>query len=171
MRAGGGKAKGASFEREICVMLSQWVSNGQQDDVFWRSAMSGGRATVAHKAKGKRLSNQVGDISAIHSVGNSFICSFAVECKFYRDLNYVGLLTGKGKIIEFWNEINQQARTHDKLPFLVARQNRMTANVCLNRKGVRTLNMLTNQFDLISYPLDIFIMPASRFVKVCLPFV
>jgi len=47
MRKGGGKAKGASFERDICRRLSLWVSAGKQEDVFWRSAMSGGRSTVA----------------------------------------------------------------------------------------------------------------------------
>ena len=54
MRKGGGKAKGSSFERLICKELSLWITGGEHQDVFWRSAMSGGRSTVAMK-KGDKL--------------------------------------------------------------------------------------------------------------------
>ena len=46
MRKGGGKEKGSSFERLVCKRMSMWLSKGERDDLFWRSAMSGGRATV-----------------------------------------------------------------------------------------------------------------------------
>src|ERR1700744_2530157 len=105
MRPGGGKAKGASYEREVCVMLSSWITRGLRSDIFWRSAMSGGRSTVAFK-KGKALASQVGDISCVDPIGNRFTSRFAAECKFVADLQYTGLLTGKGKLIEFWTEIN-----------------------------------------------------------------
>src|SRR4051812_2899407 len=136
MRPGGGKQKGASFEREVCVLLSKWVTDGKREDVFWRSAMSGGRATVGHR-KGKNHSSQVGDISCIHPAGHYFSETFAPECKFYADLNWHGLLIGKGKLLDFWKEINTQAGRYNKLPFLVARQNRMPAFVCLDAAGVK----------------------------------
>lgn len=170
MRAGGGKQKGAQFERDVCVELSKWVTFGQREDVFWRSAMSGGRATVAAKA-GKKHSAQVGDISCIHHSGSKFGDAFAVECKFYSDLNYTGLLTGKGKLLDFWKEICLQALTHDKFPFLVARQNRMKSMVCLNSDGLDLLGLSYSDFILISPPLDLNILELSSFVGLCTPFV
>lgn len=170
MKAGGGKQKGAQFERDVCVMLSKWVSEGKQEDVFWRSAMSGGRATVGHKT-GKKLSSQVGDISCVHPLGMHFISKFAPECKFYADLEWRGLPLAKGKLAQFWLEICVQADIHGKLPFLVARQNRMPAYVCLNSSGMMLLDLAEHNTVLTSFPVDIFILEADDFFKVCKPYV
>lgn len=170
MRAGGGKQKGASFEREVCVLLSSWLSSGTQEDVFWRSAMSGGRATVAHRKGGKRLASQVGDISCIHPLGNRFIEHFAPECKFYADLDYQGLLTGKGKLLSFWAEINEQAGRYSKHPFMIVRQNRMQANVCLDKAGMRILDLRDRHALLISPRFDMYLIDADKFFEVCKPF-
>lgn len=169
MRAGGGKSKGASFEREICVRLSIWISNGLQEDVFWRSAMSGGRATVGQK-KGKKHSSQVGDISCIHSTGNHFIEYFAPECKHYANLDWQGLVTGKGKLLQFWAEINKQAEAHGKHPMLFARQNRLPTVVCLTHSGTTTLSLQGHQTIIISRPYDLHIFLADRFFMECAPF-
>ena len=48
-KPGYGKQKGGEYERTVCKKLSLWVSNGTRDDIFWRSAMSGGRATLQRK--------------------------------------------------------------------------------------------------------------------------
>lgn len=169
MKAGGGKAKGSQFEREVCVTLSKWLSNGAKEDVLWRSAMSGGRATVAAK-RGKRLSSQVGDISCIHPIGNRFISEFAIECKYYADLDFKGLITGKGKLLEFWEEISKQADTHGKCPFLVARQNRIKPVVCLAHNGLTKLGLWPSNTILISRPYDLYILSFEHFVKKCVPF-
>jgi|SRR5712672_596625 len=170
MRKGGGKQKGASFEREVCVMLSKWITSGTREDVFWRSAMSGGRATAAF-AKGRSLGAQVGDLSCIHPKGNRFINTFAIECKFYAKLDYEGLLTGKGKLLAFWAEINEQARRYNKLPFLVCRQNRMHPHVCLDKAGMRKLGLHDIRATLISTRHDLYILDTTKFLKVCRPFV
>lgn len=73
-------AKGGSFEREICKLLSSWWTNGERDDVFWRSASSGGRATVRH-AKGKSTYGQYGDIQAVDPIGNALTKHITIECK------------------------------------------------------------------------------------------
>ena len=138
MRKGGGKAKGSSFEREICRRLSLWISHGSQEDVFWRSALSGGRATVAAK-KGLRLATQAGDISAIHPLGNAFIEAFMVECKNYADLKFEGLITGKGHLAEFWVTAKNEAIKYGKLPMLIAKQNQQPSIVFLDRKGLDVL--------------------------------
>lgn len=169
MRAGGGKQKGASFEREVCVMLSKWISNDLQEDIFWRSAMSGGRSTVAFK-RGKHLASQAGDISCIHPLGTKFIEHFTPECKFYAKLDYEGLLTGKGKLLDFWIEINEQAGRYNKHPFLVCRQNRMTPHVVLDKNGLLELGLTDNQTLLISKLYDLYILDAARFIKICKPY-
>jgi hypothetical protein len=138
MRAGGGKSKGASFERHVCVQLSLWMSKGAAEDLYWRSSMSGGRSTVAAR-KGKRLAAQAGDISCIHPTGAPLTKHYYIECKSYRDLNFVGLLTGKGKLIEFWNETRSQAKHYDKRPLLIAKQNQQPIIVCLDRDGLADL--------------------------------
>ena len=164
-----GKSKGSAFEREVSVMLSKWVSSNTQEDVFWRAAMSGGRSTVAFK-KGKKLANQVGDISCIHPIGQKFIDAFAVECKAYSNLDYPGLITGKGKLLAFWAEINEQASRYGKEPFMVAKQNRMPAVVCLNREGSNKLGIYETHTLLISRPFDLYIFGAGYFCSTCLPY-
>lgn len=162
MRKGGGKQKGSQFERDVCVMLSRWVTNGQREDVFWRSAMSGGRATVGRK-KGKQHSSQVGDISCIHSSGRRFIDTFAPECKFYANLDYQGLLIGKGKLFQFWLEIRKQAVEHDKLPFLVAKQNRMPIFIHLCEAGMKEIGLSIEQTNQTNVQHDIYTTEADWF--------
>jgi hypothetical protein len=169
MRAGGGKSKGAQFERDACVMLSKWVTNDTQHDIFWRSAMSGGRATVAHKRKGQKLSSQAGDVSCVHPAGAAFISSFVVECKFYADLNFDGLLTGKGKLVEFWNKLKAEARAHDKSPFLVCKQNRLPAFIGLSLIGAESLGLSSSFFQMASPTRDLWLIAATSFVTVCKP--
>jgi hypothetical protein len=169
VKPGAGKQKGASFEREVCVLLSKWISSGQQEDIFWRSAMSGGRATVAHKS-GKRLASQAGDISCIDPKGQHFMSHFAVECKHYADLDYRGILTGKGKLLSFWYEIKTQAGRYSKYPFLVARQNRMPAYVALGKKGLRRLGLSDAHTVLISIQYDLYLIELEKFLAVCPPY-
>ena len=135
MRRGGGKSKGASFEREICRRLSLWISKGQQEDVYWRSSMSGGRSTVAAK-RGKRLAAQAGDISCIHPVGQPFADKFYIECKDYHDLNFIGLLKGTGNLVQFCGETVVQARNYNKLPLLIAHQARQPIIGCFSTVGL-----------------------------------
>jgi hypothetical protein len=135
MRKGGGKQKGAAFERDICKRLSLWLSEGKQEDCLWRSAMSGGRSTVA-AAKGKRLAAQAGDITAINDIGLRLTKDFFIECKAYKNLNYAGLITGTGKFVEFWKTACVQAQVYNKRPMLIVKQNQQPVLVCL--RGLTT---------------------------------
>ena len=58
-----GHGKGGQFERDVCRQLSLWWSDGTNDDWFWRSSQSGGRATQRAK-KGQTTINAAGDIAA-----------------------------------------------------------------------------------------------------------
>lgn len=124
MRPGGGKQKGAQFEREVCKRLSLWVSGGADEDLFWRSAMSGGRATVAGK-DGKVLRRQAGDITATSKEGCSLTDRFYIECKHVANLSLEGfILNDAGSLATFWDECVVQAKTYNREPMLIARQNR-----------------------------------------------
>lgn len=74
------KGKGSGFEREICEYLSKWWTDGERDDVFWRTSISGGRATVRGK-KGKSTQNQAGDITAVDPIGIALTKVFSIELK------------------------------------------------------------------------------------------
>jgi hypothetical protein len=140
MKAGGGKAKGANFERFVCKKLSKWLSAGEREDLLWRSAMSGGRATVAHR-KGKK-DDQVGDICATSTEGLAFTNRFAVECKYYRDIQMESLLTqhpGKDSLLKFWNEIDLKAAEVNRLAMLVFKQNQGETWVLMRQHVVLNL--------------------------------
>ena len=119
------KKKGGRFEREVCRDLSLWVSNNTRQDVFWRSAMSGGRATVG-LSRGLVHSAQVGDVSAIVSAGESLLNYFVIECKAYRELGFLQwVLKDSGRLRGFWETNRKLARRFGKMSMLIARQNRM----------------------------------------------
>ncbi len=140
MKQGGGKSKGASFERDACVKLSLWTSDGAHEDLYWRSSMSGGRSTVAAKL-GKRLAAQAGDITAIHPLGQPLIKHFLIECKHYQSLDFDGLITGKGQLVNFWQVALKQAAVYGKQPMLIAKQNRFPTVICMTREGYADIFM------------------------------
>lgn len=158
MKKGGGKAKGASFERDICKALSLWLSDGVNEDHLWRSAMSGGRSTVA-AAKGKRLADQAGDISAITPLGHRLTSKFMIELKFYRDLGFTTLYKQKGNLAKFWLTARAEAKRYDKLPMLIAKQNQQDILVWLTGDGISTFELR---------PLCVLIMPRMNMYAVTL---
>jgi hypothetical protein len=117
-KGGKGKKKGSGFERVICKLFSRWVTGGKREDVFWRSAMSGGRATVA---KGKV--RQSGDITAVAPEGHVLTDYWFMECKTGFGLA-VGLflLRGMGPLAKFWKVAVKEAKKYGKEPMLIARQ-------------------------------------------------
>ena len=55
--------KGPPFERAISKTLSLWISNGERDDLVWRTSGSGARAKTRSK-QGKTTANSCGDLKA-----------------------------------------------------------------------------------------------------------
>ena len=72
--------KGGAFERLICKQLSLWWTYGKRDDVFWRTAGSGARATARSK-RGRGTKNQYGDVQATDPIGQSLIDLCTIEIK------------------------------------------------------------------------------------------
>jgi len=123
MKSGGSKAKGSQWERECCRLLSRWVSHGKRDDLYWRSAMSGGRATVA-KRKGIDV-RQTGDITAVSPEGHALTDKFFIETKFYKNLAIDSfILDCSGSLGKFWQTAAEQAASHKLWPMLIAKENR-----------------------------------------------
>lgn len=118
------QGKGSQFEREICVRLSEWVTNGEKKDVFWRTAMSGGRATV-FKKRGA-IFRQSGDICAVAHEGHALTDEYFFETKFYADLNFPAFfIKAKGPLGEFWTRARDEAKSYGLKPVLIVKQNRM----------------------------------------------
>lgn len=134
-RGGMGKRKGSGFERKVCEQLSRWIAPDNDETLFWRSAMSGGRATNRFK-QGIKSENQAGDITCIHPSGSWLTDAFAIECKFLRNLDIKGaFLNNKGKLAKFWGEICKVAEQHDKMPLLIAKENNTRTLLLMNYEG------------------------------------
>lgn len=73
-----GARKGSAFERKICKELSVWWAG--REDVFWRTAGSGARATTRSK-KQKKTAGSYGDVSVIDPVGLPLIDALVIELK------------------------------------------------------------------------------------------
>ena len=72
--------KGSNFEREICKQLSLWWSDDKDEDIFWRTAGSGARATTRAK-KGKKTYGNDGDIQAVNPIGEPLMKVCNIELK------------------------------------------------------------------------------------------
>jgi hypothetical protein len=178
MRAGGGKSKGSAFERLVCERLSRWMSRGLRDDLLWRSAMSGGRATVKAK-KGMRNVSQVGDISAIDPQGEHLTGTFCIECKTYKDLHldqlYVTTQYSTDGLSKFWRKHCAVSLRANRLPMLVAKQNTFAPGpmVCLDDRGIKALRLGREadpesflQLYLAHYPLhNLYVFTLNTFVQ------
>lgn len=107
-----GKRKGSSFEREICRQLSLWWTDEKRDDIFWRSASSGGRATQRMK-QGKFTAGACGDICAVDPKGNRLMKMFTIELKCGRSHGNPGdLIDSRGLITkDKWIQTMIQAMT------------------------------------------------------------
>ena len=157
MRKGGGKGKGSNFEREICSALSLWTTNGASVDVYWRAAMSGGRATVA-----KGTVRQSGDITAVAPEGHILTDQFYLECKAYKLLSFDCFFKGKGQLIDFWKVAEKEAAKYNKIPCLIFKQNNYPAMFCTSRKGVYLLKF--NAF-LSAHKLDMEMIKFEDLLK------
>ena len=153
-----------------------------RDDLIWRSAGSGSRATNAAKV-GKKRSSQAGDITATDSRATVFIQKFLVECKSYKDLKLEGLFwrSSAGPISICVDDPIVQAKQHGKWPMLILKQNQRTpviivhrsiAKVVANVSGiapvvtfVRGEGPALEVFSVFSMPDFIEYVDASNFIK------
>jgi len=105
-----GSHKGSGFERDLCRQLSSWWTGGTEDDLFWRTASSGGRATIRHR-KGKRTAGQYGDICATDDRGAPLLQWLTIEAKRgYSRVDILGVLDSNKAQHELCSFIEQAER-------------------------------------------------------------
>lgn len=123
-------AKGGEFERVMAKQLSLWWTGGERDDIFWRTAGSGARATVRAK-QGKKTSGQCGDLTAIDPCGFPLIDLCTIELKKgYNAWNIKELIDSQKKkpmLLEFINQCERE-RTEAEIEcyWLIVKQDRRT---------------------------------------------
>jgi hypothetical protein len=142
LRSGGGKQKGAAFERQICERLSRWITNGKRKDCFWRSAMSGGRATVG-TARGHAMNRVAGDICSVSPEGHALTDRYYFELKHVKDSRLeTFILHNKGPIAGWWRKAFKEAKKYGRAPVLIVKSNHYpillvtTPNCLLNKHPV-----------------------------------
>lgn len=141
MKPGRGKGKGASFEREVCKKLSLWITNGEREDCLWRSAISGGRATVAY-SKGKEV-RQAGDVCAVSPEGHALTDHWYIECKHVRKLGLDQfLIKGTGPLAKFWEKCRKEAARYKRAPVIIAKQNGWPALLLAERNTFIDFNLI-----------------------------
>jgi hypothetical protein len=107
--------KGPSYEREICVILSNWWN--KTPDVFWRTPGSGAMAKTKQRKGLSSHKNLSGDIGAIDPCGEPFIRNVTVEIKrgYSNDNIHACLdrpLNGKASKFEEWIDQVEESRTY-----------------------------------------------------------
>lgn len=122
MRSGGSKSKGSSFERIISRLLSQWITGNKKEELFWRSAASGAKATIGRK-KGIK-SNQDGDISSTSVKSHWLTREMYFECKNYKAINVIAFFHKSGDVYSWWCKTFKEAQESNKFPILIFKGNR-----------------------------------------------
>lgn len=143
----GPKSKGANWEREVCRRLSRWVTKGRSEDVFWRSSMSGGRATV-HRKQGRRTADAAaGDICALRPEGHRLLNAFFIECKATKNFMLEAYLfdSAAGKREDHWTKPLAQAKEHNKAALVVVKRNGLPPVVFVSGDGLRVLSGLAHR--------------------------
>jgi hypothetical protein len=138
------RQKGSEWERECCKRLSLWLTNGVRDDLFWRSAMSGGRATIQHR-KGIANKTQVGDITAIDPLGEEMLLRHVVvECKFRKNVDMLAsFLCKRGSLYGWWHKEVEKAYRVNRDPMVIVLQNRLPALLITTAKAATVLGIVS----------------------------
>lgn len=104
------RGKGGGYERELSKMLSDWWIPGR-DDIFWRTAASGGRATNRFR-QGKKTYGQSGDIQAVDPVGSPLTRVISIEAKRGHKDAHIGDTLDRlpGKKLRWWEVFLYQAQ-------------------------------------------------------------
>lgn len=166
MKIGGGKEKGARNERRLSRELSLLISNGERDDLLWRSAMSGGAATTG-KRRGLNRGAQSGDLSSIDGTSHWLVRDWYIEAKHYRDLQILrGLLVNTGRLHRFWLKTVKEAKHYGKRPMLIAKQNRLPELLIIT-KGERLSTIIRSPvITLPSWNADVYLFAGVELTPV-----
>lgn len=169
------KAKGNSFERAICKQLSLWWTEGKRDDVFWRTASSGGRATQRAKIK-KTTAGAAGDITYTDAIGKPLLDFFCFEIKRgYTELNLLDLIDSrqaKPLFLQFWDQVKESTQQAGaKEPIVIFKRDKRTTCAIVQRSFLDVF--LTEQpclwLEVISSDEHLTILPLETFLNLICP--
>lgn len=148
------KQKGSAFERAICRLLSLWISNTTNPNIFWRSSMSGGRATIG-KSRQEVNIYESGDIAAISPEGYPYIERFFFELKHYNDLGIANFFLGRpSTLMKFWKTARKEALYYNKEPLLIVKENYVPDIVLFTPKLFNHLTVLTSNYNYTTISVD-----------------
>ena len=119
------RQKGSAFEREMATAFSLWWTDGERDDIFWRTQGSGGRATNRAK-KGKKTCYQYGDMTFTDPIGKPLIEYASFEFKFHKKFSLLGVLHNVGFQVDWmvsWAKAWRDAELSQRTPILITKQN------------------------------------------------
>ena len=136
-----GLGKGSEYERTVCKRLSLWWTDGERDDIFWRTAGSGAWATTRGK-KGEKTYGSYGDVAALDPIGEPLIKLVTIEIKRGHSpkpgkgpsdyLNVLDLLDYDFKtrkksplLIQWWRKLSKDCFSAEaKYPWLIFKRDR-----------------------------------------------
>jgi len=152
--------KGPKFERDFCKELSLWWTYGEMDDVFWRTAGSGARATTRMK-KGIRTADSYGDITSLRSNGKPLTKTVLLELKRgytgkkgKKSTRYISILdlidTPENKnrkkepvIMEWWKDAQvKRKEAGRKRVFIIFRRDRKNTCIMMSRSSFKQLEKI-----------------------------
>ena len=149
-KPGSGKSKGGGFEREVAAKLSLWFSEGERDDIFYRSHSSGGRFTMRRKTS-KDTAYQSGDITCSDPIGKGLINEWSIECKTgYGKWDILDMLDSNQKVTQiemFFTQCQEDALKCSKRPILIFRRNSRKVCICMSRDYFSYLKDLFGEYD------------------------
>lgn len=159
-----GRNKGAAFERDIARKLSLWITGGASHYTLHRSTASGGRSTTLQK-KGIILGESAGDLQAIQPEGEEFIRKYFIECKAYIHLQWANLIVGGPcRALEFYKKATEQAAMFQKIPLMIAKQNRLPVMVMMPITAANDLDIKTSVYpqyqDAVLFPMEVLLATA-----------
>ena len=131
--------KGSPYERTICKQLSLWWSGDEDQEVFWRTSMSGGRATIRAKQKLK-TPNSYGDVGYLDTIGKPFIDKVLLELKrgYTKDISILDFLDknrGEPILLKWWNKAEKERRlAKRKYIFIIFRRDRHKSCILLKEQ-------------------------------------
>ena len=182
MKPGGGKAKGKSFERGVCKILSLWITGADRSDILVPSTLSGGIVTRQIKQSCEQISeHQVGDIAMAHPDAAEFINAFSVECKSYKDAGIQAVLYASSHalrtrdtvgLLGWWIQCQEDAANAGKVPLLVWKQNRRITMVGIGSALKRAMDEVWGPCGLWSVyftHIDLWCAPLTSFLGTLKP--
>jgi hypothetical protein len=138
-----GRSKGNSFERTVAgLIIEAFTDLGIEKKDCYRTPLSGG-----HRFASKQ---DPGDLLCSKRLSKLF--PYAVECKCYKRINWIELLSplaaNKGQFGPWWTQACKAAGTTGKLPLLVFKGNG-TKVFCMAWK-IDVVPFVTNRLPLIA---------------------